>query len=144
MAAIPASVNTVAPFTSPPLVWKSPRMIVGIRPRKSPTNIQAPICSGTAATNSRTAGPGIERLGRSARRAPGRRLTVSAERIATPIPRDVTKARQAKTIFAGEPVNWIAAPVSKAPSPIPPAGATLPMTAPSSLWRGGGARRAPP
>jgi hypothetical protein len=104
---------------------------------KSPTSIQAPIWTGTAATNSSLAARGIESSGRKAWRAPRRRLTVSAERIVTPIPSSVTTARAAKTIFAGESVNWIAAPASRAPRPSPPVGAALPMIAPSSLCRGG-------
>jgi hypothetical protein len=36
MAAAAGSANAVAPISSPLLMWKSPRMMVGIRPRKSP------------------------------------------------------------------------------------------------------------
>jgi hypothetical protein len=49
----------------------------------------------------------------------------------------VTAARIAKTIRAGEPVNWTATPVSSAPSASPAVGAALAIVAPSASRRTG-------
>jgi hypothetical protein len=53
------------------------------------------------------------------------------------VPNTITTARAVKTIAEAYALNWTANPVSSAPTPSPPAGATLPMIVPSRLCRRG-------
>jgi hypothetical protein len=65
--------------------WKTSRITVGTRPRKSPASIQAATCAGMAAMNSAAATRGTLRCGRSERSAaPGARPPAGAVLPMTP------------------------------------------------------------